>query len=71
MKDLTGSNLWPGRSSCIAGIKKNTIACCVLRQQAEPAQPVMSDFEMFSQFMMVFSLVIAAVTIGYAIGRKK
>ena len=51
--------------------KKNTIACCVLRQQAEPAQPVMSDFEMFSQFMMVFSLVIAAVTIGYAIGRKK
>ena len=31
----------------------------------------MSDFEMFSQFMMVFSLAIAAVTIGYAIGRKK
>ena len=31
----------------------------------------MSDFEMFSQFMMVFSLVIAAATIGYAIGRKK
>ena len=32
---------------------------------------IQTNFEMFSQFMMVFSLVIAAVTIGYAIGRKK
>ena len=40
-------------------------------QQQRKGDTVMSDFEMFSQFMMVFSLVIAAVTIGYAIGRKK
>ena len=39
--------------------------------KGERGDTVMSDFEMFSQFMMVFSLVIAAVTIGYAIGRKK
>ena len=39
--------------------------------KGERGNTVMSDFEMFSQFMMVFSLVIAAVTIGYAIGRKK
>ena len=32
---------------------------------------VMSDYEMFSQFMMVLSMVIAAVTIGYTIGKKK
>ena len=39
--------------------------------KGERGDTIMSDFEMFSQFMMVFSLVIAAVTIGYAIGRKK
>ena len=31
----------------------------------------MSDFEIFSMFMMVLSMMIAAVTIGYTIGRKK
>ena len=42
-----------------------------LTTKVKGGDTVMSDFEMFSQFMMVFSLVIAAVTIGYAIGRKK
>ena len=31
----------------------------------------MSDFEIFSLFMMILSMVIAAVTIGYTIGKKK
>ena len=37
----------------------------------QPALPAMSDFEIFSLFMMILSMVIAAVTIGYTIGKKK
>ena len=41
------------------------------RNKGERGGTVMSDYEMFSQFMMVLSMVIAAVTIGYTIGKKK
>ena len=39
--------------------------------KGERGDTIMSDFEMFSQFMMVLSLLIAAVTIGYTIGKRK